>query len=406
MRKTCPIALALLVAAGSTHAQELRTNPDGSPFAVSIDPRTKPRMSVDDVVALADEAQRTPESSPKDRTTLRRIDLTLAEEVQLVVPDAPFQESQRGRWVWVVRVTGHFAGGSGPSGPGYEGREGWYLIDDGSGAIYAWGFTKEKPLEENPKAGTIAPSAALAPCQRHYAAARYSVLPQHVNSPETTGAWATWKIQEVNRAPGIVSPPQHAEQVLWVETGFNVGLDWVEVGLTEGQLINSTFGVGEWFYSARNVGGIGGAYSEGHFLLGGQPVQRTAADLNTNKDFKVHSCKRMEPGCTVTNASTFVACVEPIQAQRLCISWPNIQPGTNHWDVGLESTCQGARVDATYVRDSQYRWNATAVNPTAAPQLFKDRPVDVNVDIQLCSPSVKRSRYWMNPLNNKNVCGT
>lgn len=173
MKRAWLIGLAIWLAATGAYGEELRTNPDGSYFTVSVDPRARPRMSVDDVITLADEGQRTPESSPRDRTTVRRIDLMLAEEVQLVLQAAPFQETQRGRWVWVVQVLGRFVGGSGPGGsPDYEGREGWYLIDDGSGAVYAWGFTKEKAVE-SPTAATASPSAAAAAaaCQRHDAIA-------------------------------------------------------------------------------------------------------------------------------------------------------------------------------------------------------------------------------------------
>jgi hypothetical protein len=231
------------------------------------------------------------------------------------------------------------------------------------------------------------------------------VRPEHLNNTNVLGARAEWRIREVNRAPGQVAP-QHAEQSIWVETGFNEGSDWVEVGLTEGVLINSPFGLGEWFYTATNTGGLGGFYSEGHFLLNGQPVQRVASDIGRNMEFKAVSCKQMEPGCTTSTPTTFVGCINSIQNQRLCVHWPGITLGTEHWDVGLESTCQTARVDATYVRDSQYRFGGTSVNPNALPVATKIRPVDTNIDILMCSQTnFKQYRYWMNPLNSKLVCG-
>lgn len=160
MRLVHIAASALLSFSSAALAQELRINPDGTTFAVHVDPRARPRMSPGDLIEMADEAQRSPDSSLSARATILRIDLAVAEDVRLIVPEAPFQETQRGRWVWAVRLLGRFEGGGGPKLPESEGREGWFLVDDGSGAVFAWGFKREKVKSSTAAPNEAAPAAA------------------------------------------------------------------------------------------------------------------------------------------------------------------------------------------------------------------------------------------------------
>jgi hypothetical protein len=167
MSKTLLAALFTLVAAPPALGQEVRTNADGSAFIVSIDPRSHPRMDVDAIIAIADDAQRGTNPESKNAASIRRLDLALAEDVNAIVANAPFQETMRGRWVWIIQMDGRFQGGQGPHTPDYEGHLGWYLIDDGSGAVVAWGFTKDKQLG-NPPAESAASAATqqFAPSRR------------------------------------------------------------------------------------------------------------------------------------------------------------------------------------------------------------------------------------------------
>jgi hypothetical protein len=138
------LVFAALAESSAALAQSVYTNADGSLFTVHLDPRTRPRMRVDEVIAFTEEAARTSSGERSARAQISRIELVLGEELELVMPYAPLQE--RGRWYWVVWLRGKFRGGSGPGTPESEGSRGWALYDDEHRVFIAGGFQRDPPL--------------------------------------------------------------------------------------------------------------------------------------------------------------------------------------------------------------------------------------------------------------------
>jgi hypothetical protein len=123
--------------------QELRTNQDGSAFSVHLDPRARPRMRVDELIAFADEAERA-RSGRSARAEIMRIDLVSGAELALLCPAAPLQDAER--WFWLVWLAGDFVRDRGPpESEEMRGHLGWALYDDEHRTFIAGGFRGDPP---------------------------------------------------------------------------------------------------------------------------------------------------------------------------------------------------------------------------------------------------------------------
>jgi hypothetical protein len=128
--------LLALTLSGSAVAQELRRNADGSEFAVHVDPRARPRMSPEQLIAHADRAER---DRSGEVARILRIELLSGADLTRFHPQlAPLQEAKR--WIWVMWLDAEFRSDGGPGGRERRGRLGWAVYDDAYAAFVAGGF--------------------------------------------------------------------------------------------------------------------------------------------------------------------------------------------------------------------------------------------------------------------------
>jgi hypothetical protein len=127
------LALALSGVAG---AQELRRNADGSEFAVHVDPRARPRMSPEQLIAHANRAER---DRSGEAARILRIELLSGADLARFHPHlAPLQQAER--WFWVIWQEGDYRAGGRPGDPELRGNLGHTVCDDALAIYIAGGF--------------------------------------------------------------------------------------------------------------------------------------------------------------------------------------------------------------------------------------------------------------------------
>jgi hypothetical protein len=257
-------------------------------------------------------------------------------------------------------------------------------------------------------------------CGRQWAVIRNRVSEPYWGSPDLVGARATWTVQEANAIDDAPTAMGFAGQVLWVfpnhyDPNSTAPAEWVEVGVITGRNLGP--GV-RGFYTARQK--QSGDFDFHEFR--DESNQIITPQVGFVHTFTAGSCNGTLDGCCDASAPGVWDCNIPelypptwasgcIDDDYLCKTWEDQgQPGSEWFDLGLESTCGQNRVNATYVSDVEWREGGTwrkPVNVNVTELKTINPPPPASMDAKRCYPlnvQQYRHRYWLNSETPTDVC--